>query len=564
MGISRIFYIIVIAAIISGCGIDQMASKYETVNFTTTPPTLQAHGGKVALSLDASFAEKYFAKKATVDFTPVLIYANGETAFKTIIIQGEEATGGEATIFYSTGGNFKYKDAIEYNSDMMNSTLELRAIAKEKDKEKVLGPRTIANGVLATATRILDNEDIANNNHGYEHETILEETATIYFLVNQSNIRTTEKSDADIKKLKEFVKNGHITHSIEIKSFASPEGSVNANDNVSDNRMKSTVNYTKTLLRSLKVDGARNNDLYTETSLGEDWVGFETLVQTSEIKDKRRINKIVNSVEDLELREQQIRDLAEIYDALEEDILPQLRKAVIIIRSFEPKRTDEEIAALSTTTPEILDVKELLFSATLTTNATVKEGIYNKVVELHNDWRGYNNIASMHLANGDLSEAMVYLEKAIQLENPDGTFSFDDQFHEDIDNNLGIIAARRGQLAKAQKLFDQANASELNQATLDIRQGEYAKAARFFKNGKSHNATLAQLMNGENNINCDDGTADCHYLNAIAAARSGNNDAAISNLTNAIAANANYKAEATIDLEFVSLRTNEAFIALTK
>ena len=337
MRISRIFYIIVIAAIISSCGIDQMASKYETVNFTTTPPTLQAHGGKVVLSLDALFAEKYFAKKATVDFTPVLIYANGETAFKTITIQGEEATGGEATIFYSTGGDFKYQDAIEYNSDMMNSTLELRAIAKEKDKEKILGPKTIANGVLATATRVLDNEEIANNNHGYEHETILEETATIYFLVNQSKIRTTEKSDADIKKLKEFVKNGCTTHSIEIKSFASPEGSVNTNDNVSDNRMKSTVNYTKTLLRSLKVDGASNNNLYTETSLGEDWAGFESLVQTSDIKDKRRINKIVNSVEDVELREQQIRDLTEIYDALEDDVLPQLRKAVIIIRSFEPK-----------------------------------------------------------------------------------------------------------------------------------------------------------------------------------------------------------------------------------
>jgi len=531
-----------------------MASKYETVNFTTTPPTLQAHGGKVALSLDASFAEKYFAKKATADFTPVLMYVNGETAFKTITIQGEEASGGEATIFYSTGGNFKYQDAIEYNSDMMNSTLELRAMAKEKEKEKVLGPKTIANGVLATSTRVLDNEDIANDNHGYAHETILEETATIYFLVNQSNIRTTEKSDADIKKLKEFVKNGHITHSIEIKSFASPEGSVNTNDNVSDNRMKSTLSYTKTLLRSLKVDGAGNNELYTETSLGEDWEGFESLVQASGIKDKRRINNIVNAVEDVEVREQQIRDLAEIYDALEEDILPQLRKAVIIIRSFEPKRTDVEIAALSTTTPEVLDVKELLFSATLTTDATVKDGIYNKVVELHNDWRGYNNIASMHLGNDNLSETMIYLEKAEAL---GGNQS-------DISVNKGIVSARRGELAKAQKLFDQANASELNQATLDIRQGEYKKAARFFKNGKSHNAALAQLMNGKNSANCNEATAACHYLNAIAAARSGKNEAVISNLTNAITANANYKVEAAIDLEFVNLRTNEAFIVLTK
>jgi tetratricopeptide (TPR) repeat protein len=553
MGISKIFYILVVAAVMSGCGLNKMANKYETVSFTTTPQTLQAHGGNVSLTLDANFAENYFAKKATVDFTPVLVYSNGETAFKTITIQGEEATGGEATIFSATGGNFKYNDAIKYNADMMSSTLELRATAKLKDKEKVLGPITIANGVIATSTRVLNNEELANNNHGYEHETILEETATIYFLVNQANIRTTEKSDADIKKLKVFAKNGYKTHSIEIKSFASPEGTVNMNDNVSDNRMKSTLSYTKRLLRSLKVDGARNADLYTETSVGEDWTGFETLVQASDIKDKRRINKIVNSVEDLELRERQIRDLAEIYDALEDDVLPQLRKAIIVIRSFEPKRTDEEIAALSTTNPEVLDVKELLFSATLTNDAVTKEGIYNKAVELHNDWRGHNNIACMHIANGDLNTAMVYLNKAVSISSENS----------DICTNKGIIAARIGELANAQVLFDKANTSEFNQATLDIRQGEYKKAARFFKNGKSHNAVLAQILNGKNS-NCNEATAACHYLNAIAAARSGENDAVISNLKNAITSNANYKAEASIDLEFLNLRTNEAFIKLTK
>lgn len=551
---SKLFYIIIAAALLSGCGLDKMANKYETVSFTTTPPTLQAHGGKVALSLDATFAEKYFAKKATVDFTPVLVYNGGETAFKTITIQGEEATGGEATIFNATGGSFKYNDAISYSNEMMSSTLELRAVAKQKDKEKVLGPVNIANGVIATSTRVQDTEDLANNNHGYEHETILEETATIYFLVNQSNIRTTEKSDDDIKALKAFAKNGYKTHSIEIISYASPEGSVNMNDNVSDNRMKSTLNYTKRLLRSLKVDGAKNSDLYTETSVGEDWEGFENLVKGSDIKDKRRINKIVNSIADVEVREQQIRDLVEIYDALEDDVLPQLRKATIIIKSYQPKRTDEKIATLSTTTPEELDVKELLFSATLTSDKITQTFIYNKAVELHNDWRGYNNIACMYLAKGDFSEAMTYLEKAEEL---GGVTS-------DILTNKGIIAARKGQLSKAQKLFNDANTTENNQAVLDIRQGEYTKAARFYKNGKSFNATLAQLLNGKNSVNCNENTAACNYLNAIANARSGNNDAAISSLTNAINTDDSYKSEAVKDLEFVNLRTNEIFIALTK
>jgi Flp pilus assembly protein TadD len=531
-----------------------MASKYNTVDFTVTPNTLQAHGDKITLSLDAAFAEKYFAKKATIDFTPVLLYNGQESSFKTITVQGEEATGGEATIFNATGGNFKYKDAISYSKEMMSSTLELRAVAKLKDQEKVFDPINIGNGVIATSERVQDTEDLANNNHGYEHETILEESATIYFLVNQSNIRTTEKSDKDIKALKSFTKKGFRTHSIEIISYASPEGTVNMNDNVSKNRMKSTLNYTKKLLKSLKVDGARNNDLYTETSVGEDWNGFESLVEQSEIKDKKRINKIVKSIADVNVREQQIRDLAEIYSAIENNVLPQLRKAKIIIRSYQPKRTDKEIAALSTTNPEELDVNELLFSATLTNNETTKRTIYSKVVELHNDWRGFNNVACMYLATGNVPECIEYLNKAEKLVGENS----------DILTNKGIIAARNGELKKAQDFFDQAQTSENNQAILDIRKGKYAKAARFFKNGNSYNATLAQIMNGKNSARCNEKTAACSYLNAIAESRSGNNDAAIDNLTKAINGNPTYKSEAANDLEFAELRDNQAFIDLTK
>ena len=106
MGTSRIFYILIAAAVLSGCGLENMASKYNTVNFTTTPPTLETHGGKVVLSLDATFTEKYFAKQATVNFTPVLVYNGGETAFKTITIQGD----GKNKMVSKRPGKFLFKN----------------------------------------------------------------------------------------------------------------------------------------------------------------------------------------------------------------------------------------------------------------------------------------------------------------------------------------------------------------------------------------------------------------------------------------------------------------------
>jgi tetratricopeptide (TPR) repeat protein len=430
---------------------------------------------------------------------------------------------------------------------MVESTLELRAIGKSKEKELVFDSRKIADGVLATSTRVQNTEDLAFAKSNYEKETILEKSAIIYFLVNQSNIRTTEKSDDDIKKLEEFASKGNKTHSIEVKSFASPEGSVDLNDNVSDKRAASTLRYVKKLLKKVKLDGVNNNELYVEKSEGEDWEGFNKLMRNSEIKDRRRITKIVNSVEDLEKREQAIRDMTEIYDAIEKDVLPQLRKAKITVRSFEPKKTDAEISELAQTNPAELDVKELLYSASLTDDNDGKIAILNKASEIHNDWRGYNNVACLLLESGNINEAKKYLKKAEKLNTNSAN----------IQNNKAVIAAWGGDLSRAKKLYTKST-TQKNKALLDLRTANYKKASRFFKNKKSHNATLAKMLNGKNST-CNDKTAACDYLNAISYARSANQDMLIKSLKSAIDKNNNYKKEAKSDLEFINYRKNEKF-----
>tara|TARA_Y100001935_G_scaffold194611_1_gene162687 strand:+ start:1284 stop:2873 length:1590 start_codon:yes stop_codon:yes gene_type:complete len=529
-----------------------MASKYESVNINVTPPTLQAHAGNVEVNIDASFPEKYFAKTSTVEFTPVLISGGGEKKFKSIVIQGEEATGGEATVFYTTGGKFSYQDKIPYTNDMMESKLELRAIGKSKDKELAFDSRTIANGVLATSTRVQNTEDLSFAKSNYEKETILEESAIIYFLVNQSNVRTTEKSDDDIRRLEEFASLGNKTHSIEVKSYASPEGSVDLNDNVSDKRAASTLRFLKKMLKKANLDGVDNKNLYTEVSEGEDWEGFNKLMRNSDIKDRRRITKIVNSVEDLEKREQAIRDMAEIYDAIEKDVLPQLRKAKITIRSFEPKKSDSLILELAKNNAAALDMKELLYSASLTDDIDQKISIFNSASEIHNNWKGYNNIACLMLENNRLNEAKKYLSKAEKLNNTASN----------IQNNKAVIAAWEGDLELAKKLYNK-GATTKNKALLDLRTANYKKASRFFKNKNTHNAALAKMLNGQNST-CNENTAECNYLNAISYARSANEDMMIKSLKSAITKNIKYKEEAKKDLEFVNYMTNEKFLNATK
>ena len=99
----------------------------------------------------------------------------------------------------------------------------------------------------------------------------------------------------------------------------------------------------------------------------------------------------------MEKREQAIRDMAELYEAIEKDILPQLRKAEITIKSFEPKKSTETIKRMSNMSPDSLEINELLYSATLAESDVDKIKIYESAKSLHNDWRAYNNTACIYI-----------------------------------------------------------------------------------------------------------------------------------------------------------------------
>ena len=519
---------------------------------------LEVHGGDVVVDLKGSFPEKYFAKKATVEIIPVIIGEDGvETKLKSVILQGEQATGGEETIFFESGGDFTYSDKIKYKEGMINSSLELRALATLEDDNKILGPVIIAKGVVATSMRVENDEIVAVANHGYKEVETISETATIYFLVNKSNIRTTEKSDEDVQKLKNFIELGYKTESFVIKSSSSPEGTEKINTELSDNRQNSTLTYAKYLLKKLKAEGSFNDDHYKLSSAGADWEGFNNLVKNSSILEKSTILSLTDRNKEKSQKEkgELLQDMAQVYDALENDVLQYLRKSEITINSYKPKKTREEIVLLSTTNPSELSVEELLYSATLKENSSRSLEIYNTIVELHNDWRAYNNIAVFYLSAGNLDKALENLNQA--KENGGANES-------SVLTNFGIIASWNGELNKAQKLFDKANTGNYNKGNLNLRRGDYRSACRYYRGQDTYNATLASILYGNNNSTCSENTAACYYLNAIAGARSGNTTMLFKNLEKAIQESEMYKNESLKDLEFLNYRDHEKFISLTK
>ena len=243
--------------------------------------------------------------------------------------------------------------------------------------------------------------------------------------------------------------------------------------------------------------------------------------------------------------------------------MPQLRRSRLIANIEIIGKSDDEISALAKSNPKELNVEEILYAATLTNSAAEKTAIYNKASELYpNDYRTWNNVGMMAFRAGDLAKAEQMFNKANSVKN-----------NPEANMNLGLIALTKGDQAKAQQLFGSASGvAELSEAlgVLYLQQGEWQKAANSFGSVKSNNAALAQILTKDyskasQTLNAvPNPDAITSYLKAIVAARTNDANGVVSNLKSAIAADKSLAKEAAIDLEFAKYATNSDFAALVK
>ena len=382
------------------------------------------------------------------------------------------------------------------------------------------------------------------------------------FLIQQANLRSEELKKSEISDWKDLVKNAdeapNQNVAIEISAYASPDGGVKLNTGLAERREGNTSKYLEKELKKMKVD-APVDARYT----AQDWEGFQELVSKSNIQDNDLVLRVLSMYKDPEQREQEIKNISSVFSVLAEEILPQLRRSRLTANIEIIGKSDDEISALAKSNPSELNVEEILYAATLTNNDAEKAAIYNKASELYgNDYRTWNNVGMMAFRAGDLAKAEQMFNKANSVKN-----------NPESNMNLGLIALTKGDEAKAQQLFGSASGvPELSEAlgVLYLEQGEWAKAANSFGSVKSNNAALAQILTKDyskasqtlNAVAKPDATTS--YLKAIVAARTNDANGVVSNLKDAIAKDGNMKQEAAKDLEFAKYATNSDFAALVK
>lgn len=527
------------------------------------PQPLEAIGGKVPVTINATIPAKWFNKKAVVTITPVLRYQGGEAWGTAYTYQGEKVKGNNQVIPYKEGANVTMKSSFTYKPEMKKSELYLTFDAKIKNKTVKLPDVKIGEGVLATselADAATANAAIAAD----KFQRIIKEAhdASIMFLIQQAELRSKELKKDEISEWKDLVKNAdeapNQNVAIEIQAYASPDGGVELNTGLAERREKNTDKYLAKELKKMKVD-APVDAKYT----AQDWEGFQELVSKSNIQDKDLVLRVLSMYSDPEQREKEIKNISSVFSTLAEEILPQLRRSRLVANIEIIGKSDDEISALAKNDPKALNVEEILYAATLTNNDAEKTAVYNKASELYpNDYRTWNNVGMMAFRAGDLAKAEQMFNKANSVKN-----------NPESNMNLGLIALTKGDQAKAQQLFGSASGvAELSEAlgVLYLEQGEWAKAANSFGSVKSNNAALAQILTKDYNkasqtLNAvPNADATTSYLKAIVAARTNDANGVVSNLKDAIAKDGSLKKEAAIDLEFAKYATNSDFAALVK
>jgi Tfp pilus assembly protein PilF len=564
----------------------KMANDFEKVELKATPSPLEERGDSIEVKIQGTFPPKYFDKKAVMVFQPVLKYDGGETAFEPMNFKGEAVAGDGTLVSYSNGGSFTYTGKIPYDPAMDVSELVVAPViytyegeiydnsqsALENGSKVFAAPeRKLEDGVIHTSKYLRNTEVLAWAPHAYEKVTISTQQSDLYFMVNRSALNwrlPLNKDEGNYDKLKNNMSDaekGWLLDDITIDGWASPEGEETFNEGLSEKRAKTAHKYMEKKIKKLAKDNELiNNEAidYVLTSNGPDWNGFMKAVKASDISDKSAILNVINSADQAK-KEEEIRNMILIYPEIEKDILPPLRRADIKVNTFMPKKTDEEMAKLSTSNPSELDIEELFYAATLTEDNGTKKVIYANIIELYPKcWRSVTNAAAVELAEGNLEIAKDLLDKAMELNEN----SFE------VRNNYGVYHMLTGDYVKAEQCFNKARElggdANYNLGLANVALGDYARAEQLLGSSKcDFNLGLAQLLNGnaaaaEKTFKCAPQDAETLYLMAISAARQDNKDGVIDYLGKAIKADKEVANAALTDREFLKYYNDADFTAI--
>ena len=540
------------AMFLMGCG------KQKTLvssNFAVSPTPLEYIAGDVPATISINVPAKVMNKKAVISCTPVLKWDGGATAGESFTIQGEKVEANNTIISYKNGGHATMRFSVPFQEGMEKSELFMQFNARKGNKVIKMPTVKIGYGTQCTAALITKTAKTANFGvapDNFQRVISQKQEAAVKFLIGQANLRGSELNSKNVQDFIATLKNiksdeqSLVLNNIEVSAYASPDGAYAMNEKLAEKRGEASENYVNQQLKKAQLS-TNVDSKYT----AEDWEGFQELVSQSNLQDKDIIIRVLSMYQDPEQREREIRNVAVVYKELADAVLPELRRARMVINYDVIGRSDDAILALIDGDASKLSVEELIYAANILVSADAKkEEIFKKAVELYpNDYRAYNNLGELSMKKGDFDNAQYYFRQALGV-NANAA---------EPNVNMGMIAIQNSQFEDAEMYIAKGvDANNFDEALghLYVAQGKYNQATAKMMKSVNNSAALAKILSQDyadalktlNNIKNPD--AMTYYLRAVLAARMEKTDEVKEHLAKAIALDSTLAKRAANDAEF--------------
>lgn len=583
----KLFYAFVIIGSLTftGCTLPKMIKAAKEQKLEVAPNPLEVHKDTVVFDITGNLPVKMLKKGTVYTLNTFYKYGENELALAPAEFRAEDfPNSATEEVKVSKNQMFPYQDAYKVG------TVEIQGVASKGTKSKTTERLPVATGIITTSKLVQNSYYAAFADHGYNNQEELVPVIIPDFIFERgrSVLRPTEIKAAKGKQLDAFIASKNVTRTVTITGTHSPEGAERINTKLSEERAKAIEKFYRAQMKKYDYKGAADSIKFILKPIVDDWSEFKNALAAYDkisSDEKSEYLNIINGGGSFEDQEKAMKKL-KTYNKVFKDVYPGLRTAKTEILTVKDKKTDAEISVLAKqitsgqAAADALSFEELMYSATLTPSVEEKAAIYEAATKKGSNWNAHNNLAAAYLqlamqnsanASSLVDKAAAQVEIAAKLrETPE------------VHANLATIALWRGNPYKAYSHATKALRGASNDVTRgvngvkgasEIYMANYSAAVSSTSSAQDtdvnlFNKGLAQLLNKDfsnaassfaESTRKNSNLAIGYYGAAVAAARSGNGDAVVSNLTSAVRIDSALKDKALTDLEFAKFATTEAF-----
>lgn len=424
---------------------------------------LWQQGDSLYVRMKIDMQNLYVSPQRSLLLTPLLTDGTHNAALPDIMINGkrrqkayirglslEDRIPEGFVIPYEERGVLTYEEIIPYQPWMGNAAFNLvENLCGCNNDPEVLTQELITNDVSTEAKRLAAMTPVVAyiqppvemvKMRSEQYEAHLDFPVNKYVI--QPEYMNNHKELANIQAMFDKVQNDpNLTVTqVDIEGWASPEGPLKFNEQLSQKRANALKNY---LAKNEKVPA----NLYKVTFGGENWEGLVKALEASSMPDKETFINIIRNTTDDARRKQEIMRVGggAPYRTMLKEIYPGLRKVNCKIEYSVINFDVEQGRIIIKTNPKYLSLNEMYRVAnSYPAGSDDFVNVFDVAVRLYPEDAVANlNSAAVALSRKDMRTAMNFMEKANR------------QTAEYI-NNLGVYNFLNGNVEQATADFTQA------------------------------------------------------------------------------------------------------------